>query len=208
MAAILKTIKVGLQPVNSYLIVCEETGTSAIIDPGADADAILENARDTKVEKILLTHGHANHVSAVDEIKAATGAPIYLHPADAKIFSVSYDIPLADGDVIPVGNLRVKTIHTPGHTPGATCFDLGDGRVLVGDVLFVGGPGATKNPEAFTLTLRNLQSFFFTYPDETIFYPGHGSSGRVGNERPAFEDFIRHGWHKDLCGDVTWTLVQ
>ena len=151
MTAKLRIKQVGPWPMNTYLIVCEETRTSAIVDPGADADAILENARDTKVEKILLTHAHADHVGALEEVKAATGVPVYLHPADAEAFSVSYDIPLADGDVISVGNLRLKAIHAPGHTPGTTCFDLGDGRVIVGDALFVGGPGATKNPEVFAL---------------------------------------------------------
>jgi glyoxylase-like metal-dependent hydrolase (beta-lactamase superfamily II) len=204
MPAELRIKQVGPWPMNTYLIVCEETGASAIVDPGADADAILENASDTKIEKILLTHGHADHVGALDEVKATTGAPVYLHPADAEAFSVSYDVPLADRDVILVGNLRLKAIHTPGHTPGATCFDLGDRRVLVGDALFVGGPGATKAPDAFALTMGNMQNIFFTWPDETRFYPGHGPSGRIGEERPAFEAFVKRGWLDDLCGDVTW----
>lgn len=204
MPAELRIAQVGPWPMNTYLIVCEETGASAIVDPGADADVILENASDTKIEKILLTHAHGDHVGAQGEVKAATNAPIYLHPADAEAFSVSYDIPLADGDVISVGNLHLKAIHTPGHTPGATCFDLGDGRVVVGDALFVGGPGATKDPETFTLTMSNMQKVFFTWPDDTLFYPGHGPSGRVGNERQDFEAFVKRGWSDDLCGDVTW----
>ena len=204
MPAELRIKQVGPWLMNTYLIVCEETRASAIVDPGADADAILKNASDTKVEKILLTHAHEDHVGALEEVKAATGAPVYLHPADAEAFSVAYDIPLAGGDVISVGNLRLKAIHTPGHTPGATCFDLGDGRILVGDALFVGGPGATKDPEAFALTMQNMQDVFFTWPDEMRFYPGHGPSGRIGVERPDFEAFAKRGWTDDLCGDVTW----
>ncbi len=119
----------------------------------------------------------------------------------------AYDVPLADGDVIPVGNLRLKIIHTPGHTPGATCFDLGDGRILVGDALFVGGPGATETPQAFALTMQTMQAIFFTWPEDTMFYPGHGASGRIGQERPAFEAFVRRGWPAELCGDVTWEFV-
>ena len=204
MKAKLRIKQVGPWPMNTYLIVCEETGASVIVDPGADADEILENARGTKVEKILLTHAHADHVGALEEVKAATGVLVYLHPADAEAFSVPYDIPLADGDVIPVGNLRLQVIHTPGHTPGATCFDLGDRRVIVGDALFVGGPGATSDPEAFLLTMQNMQKNFFTWPDDTIFYPGHGPSGHIGDERSAFETFVKRGWSPDLCGDVTW----
>jgi len=89
-------------------------------------------------------------------------------------------------------------------SPGATCFDLGDGRVLVGDALFVGGPGATQTPQDFTLTMQNMQTIFFTWPNETRFYPGHGPSGVIGQERPAFESFLKRGWADDLCGDVTW----
>ena len=204
MSAELRIKQVGPWPMNTYLIVCDETGASAIVDPGAEAGAILESARDTKIEKILITHGHEDRIGALDEIKAATGVPVYLHPADAESLSLSFDIPLSDGDVILVGNLRLKAIHTPGHTPGAICFDLGNGRVIVGDALFVGGPGATKDPEAFVLTMQNMQKIFFTWSDETIFYPGHGPSGRIGNERPAFEAFVRRGWRDDLCGDVIW----
>ena len=204
MPAKLRMKQVGPWSMNTYLVICEETSASAIVDPGADAAAILEQARGTQVEKILLTHAHADHVGALEEVKAATGAPVYLHPADVKAFSISYDTPLKDGDEIPVGNLCLRAIHTPGHTPGATCFDLGDGRVLVGDALFVGGPGATQTPEAFALTMQNMQAIFFTWPDETRFYPGHGPSGVIGQERSAFDEFVKRGWPDDLCGDVTW----
>ena len=204
MPAELRIKQVGPWSLNTYLIVCDETGASAIVDPGADADAILENARDTRVQKILLTHAHMDHVGALEKVKAATNVPVYLHPADAEAFSVPYDVPLVDGEVIAVGNLRLKVIYTPGHTPGATCFDLGDGRVLVGDALFVGGPGATNTSEAFALTMGNMQEIFFTWPDKTCFYPGHGPSGRIGEERPTFEAFVKRGWSDDLCGDVTW----
>jgi glyoxylase-like metal-dependent hydrolase (beta-lactamase superfamily II) len=152
----------------------------------------------------LLTHAHGDHVGALDEIKAATGVPVYLHLADAEAFSVSYDIPLADGDVISVGYLSLKVIHTPGHTPGATCFDLGDGRIIVGDALFVGGPGATQTPDAFALTMQNMQNIFFTWSDDTHFYPGHGPSGRIGDERLAFNAYVERGWPADLWGNITW----
>ena len=204
MTAELRFKQVGPWSMNTYLVVCEATGASAIVDPGADAEAILELARGTRVEKILLTHAHADHIGALEDVKAVTGASVYLHPADAEAFSVSYDIPLTDGDVISVGNLCLKVIHTPGHTPGATCFDLGNERMLVGDALFVGGPGATQTPEAFALTMQIMQNIFFTWLDKMRFFPGHGSSGVIGEERPAFETFVKRGWPDTLCGDVTW----
>lgn len=195
---------VGPWPMNTYIVICEKTQTSAIIDPGAEAETILALVEGTQVDKILITHGHGDHVMVLEEIKAATAAPVYLHPKDAEYFELDFDIPLAGKDIIPVGNLRLKVIHTPGHTPGQCCFDLGDGRVFVGDTVFVGGPGRTASPEDFTTTMQTMQQIVFQWPDETEFFPGHGPSGSIGQERPAFEAFVARGWSDDLEGDVTW----
>jgi glyoxylase-like metal-dependent hydrolase (beta-lactamase superfamily II) len=198
-------LEVGPWPMNAYILLCEETGTCAVIDPGADADKILDAVNEYKVARILVTHGHYDHVDAVPDVAKATGAPVCIHPADAEKFDVSYDIPLADGDIIPIGNGQVRAIHTPGHTPGLTCFDLGDNRIVVGDTVFVGGPGATRTPENFSQSMETMQRTVFAWPDETEFFPGHGPSGTIGGERPAFGAFVAQGWSEDLCGDVTWT---
>jgi hydroxyacylglutathione hydrolase len=183
--------QVGPWPMNTYAMVCEETQTSAIIDPGADADDILALVEGTRV-------------GALDEVRKATGAPVYLHPADGETFDIPYDVSLEGLDYIEVGKQRLRVFHTPGHTPGQTCFDIGDKRVAVGDTLFVNGPGATETPEDFTTTMETIQNTILAWPDETEFFPGHGPSGIVGNERPAIKKFIEKGWRPDLCGDVTW----
>lgn len=202
----LKLIKqeVGSWPMNMYVLICEATQTSVIIDPGADSEKILALVENTVIDKIILTHGHADHVGALQEIKAATGAPIYCSLLEAEKFKLTFDVELNHGDMIAVGEEQVKLIHTPGHTPGMMCLDLGDGRIIVGDTVFVGGPGRTWSPEDFTTTIKTMQEIVFQWPDETTFYPGHGPNGIIGEERPAFEAFIEKGWAKDTQGDVSW----
>ena len=202
----LKLIKqaVGPWPMNAYILIDEETNTSAIIDPGADADTILSLTDGTQVAAIFITHGHADHVGALAEVKSASSAPIYMHPIDAESFKLQFDKPLQDGQLIPIGNQQLRAIHTPGHTAGMTCLDLGDGRILVGDTIFVGGPGKTWSGKDFATTMGTMQQIVFSWPDETQFFPGHGPSGVIGQERPAFEAFVARGWSRKLHGDVTW----
>jgi hydroxyacylglutathione hydrolase len=197
-------VEVGPWPVNAYVIIEEESDTSAIVDPGAEAGKILALTKGTRVDKILITHGHFDHVEALEEVKNATGAPVYMHPAEAEKFGLNYDVALAHHQVVSIGDLRVRAIHTPGHTPGMTCFDLMDGCIIVGDTIFVGGPGKTWSPEEFATTMRSMREIVFDWPDETVFYPGHGPSGKIGEERAAFEAFVARGWPLNLFGDVTW----
>jgi hydroxyacylglutathione hydrolase len=204
MALELIKLEVGPWPMNSYILTCRESGISAIVDPGADVERILEATNRTQVTSILLTHGHPDHIGALEDVKQASGAPVYLHPLEAEHFNMPYDIPFVDGMFIQVGNYKVQAIHTPGHTPGMVCLDLRDGRVLVGDTLFRGGPGRTWSAADFKLTMQTMRQVVFTWPDETEFYPGHGDSGRIGDERPAYEAFAGRGWPSGLQGDVTW----
>lgn len=196
--------EVGPWPMNTYAVIDEDTSTSAVIDPGAEPETILALVEATQISKILITHGHFDHVEALDAVKHAVGAPVYMHPADAEAFGLKYDFPMAHDQIIEIGNLRLRAIHTPGHTPGMICLDLGDGRILVGDTIFVRGPGKTWSPEEFATTMRTMQEIVFAWPDETTFYPGHGPSGVIGKERPAFEAFVARGWPADFYGDVTW----
>lgn len=204
MSFMLKKLSLGPWPMNGYVLVCEETLTSAIIDPGEDAKKILDAVKDTQVAAILITHGHHDHVGALEEIKQATQASVYMHKKDADHFGLEFDVEVNDGDEINIGNQKVSVIYTPGHTQGQVCYDLGDGRILVGDTVFVGGPGKTWSPDDFSTTMWTMQQIVFEWPDETQFFPGHGPSGTIGEERPAFSAFAAKGWPEDLDGDVTW----
>lgn len=199
----LQCLEVGPWPMNCYLIRCLRTGEVAIVDPGADAENLLSAVSDGPVRCILLTHGHPDHVGALDAVKLATGVPVGINPADAQAFGLEGDFPLIHGMEIQVGEGLVTVSFVPGHTAGSVCLRL-DGRAVVGDAIFPGGPGHTRTPEALAQSLVSLGLTVFTWPDETELYPGHGTPTTVGAERPAFEQFLQADHPPDLCGDVSW----
>jgi hydroxyacylglutathione hydrolase len=195
--------EVGPWPMNCYLLRCPASGQVAIVDPGADPDAILAAAAGAAVTCILLTHAHPDHVGALEDLRQATGAPVGVHPADASGWGVEADFPLLDGMEVEIGRGRVKVFHTPGHTAGSVCLKLKD-QALVGDVIFPGGPGHTTSPEALGRSLASLGLVVFSWPDRTLLHPGHGGPTTVGAERGDFERFIASDQPPSLCGDVTW----
>lgn len=199
----LQRLAVGPWPMNCYLVRCSETGQVAIVDPGEDANTILEAVSPGSACCILLTHAHPDHVGALDIAREATGVPVGIHPADAEMFNVAGDFPLLDGMEVMVGRGRLVVAHVPGHTPGSVCLRLG-GRVLVGDAIFPGGPGHTDSPAALAQSLISLGETVFAWPDETELWPGHGDSTTVGAERADFERFLAEDHPPDLCGDVAW----
>lgn len=198
----LQRLEVGPWPMNCYLI-RSPAGEVAIVDPGADADLILAAVGDAPVRCVLLTHGHDDHIGALETVCQALDAPVGVHPADAEAFGVRADFPLLDGMEVELGGDRVSVVHVPGHTPGSVCLRL-DGQVIVGDTIFPGGPGHTVSPDALAQSLVSLGQTVFTWSDETELHPGHGGWTTVGAERAAFERFLSADHPQDLCGDVTW----
>ncbi len=202
---LLKSAAVGPWPMNAYALICPQTRQSVLIDPGAEPDRLAALLVDSTPTAILLTHAHRDHTGALDEMKARLQVPVYLHPADSPM-GVAADGWLAGGETFPVGSFSLRLIHTPGHTPGMITLMLPDGRAIVGDTIFKGGPGRTWAPQYFALTLETMRHIVFRWPDETECFPGHGPSFRIGDERPAFEAFLRRPHPADLRGDVTWEM--
>ena len=187
---ILKQFEVSGMAVFAYLLGEEGGGLGLVIDPADDADRILAAADENrvKIQYILNTHGHVDHVMGNEEMKQRTGAQILIHEMDAASLtkipramlamfggrpSPPADRTLKDEEVIQVGSLALKVLHTPGHSPGGICIHV-DGMVFTGDTLFVGGVGRTDLPGGSSpLMLRSIQTKLLTLPDETIVLPGH-----------------------------------
>lgn len=199
----LQRIEVGPWPMNCYLLRCPATGEMAIVDPGADADTILALVGQGRVCCILLTHGHPDHVGALEEVRNTLGVPVGIHSADAKAYGLRADFSLVDGTEVKVGDQSVGIAHVPGHTPGSVCLRL-NGRAVVGDAIFPGGPGHSASPDALLQSLESLHRQIFAWPDDVELHPGHGGHTTVGAERAAFERFVASEHPADLCGDVAW----
>lgn len=161
-----------------------------IIDSPHDAAAIISQVRGRKVKAILLTHAHNDHIGAARQVAAAVDAPIHLHPADLMLWEQVYPASkpgreLADGDVFEVAGATLRAIHTPGHSPGSTCFLLeNEATVFTGDTLFNGGPGATgRSYSDYPTILASIRERLLALPPETVVRTGHGDSTTVGAER-------------------------
>ena len=178
----LQRLEVGMLENNCYILRCLKSNVGVVVDPGDEAEKILEAAKGMTVKHILLTHAHWDHTGALEQIKKATAASVGVNKLDADVFRTSMDFNIEDGQEILFGECSLKVIHTPGHSPGSVCLLVGT-YLLSGDTVFPGGPGSTSIPWSDSaLLLRSIVEKIFTLPPETIIYPGHGLSTTVGRE--------------------------
>jgi hydroxyacylglutathione hydrolase len=192
---------VGPLQVNCFILADEKTKEAVIIDPGDDAQHILEVVKDKGllVKYLVSTHAHFDHVGANQALKEATGAELLLHEADAPILahaprqsaafgmkpvsSPSADRYVKQGDVITAGEVSLTVLHTPGHSPGGISL-LEQGIVFTGDALFAGSIGRSDLPGGNLKTLlKSIKTNLMTLPDDTKVFPGHGPASTIGDER-------------------------
>jgi len=179
---------------NVFVVRCKHTGDAVLLDAANEHEQLLEVSRQTGVRRVLTTHGHWDHIQAVTAMRDA-GITVGIAEADAEMLP-AYDFVIPDDEVYEVGDLRLRAIHTPGHTKGSTSFLLeGKPVVFTGDTLFPGGPGNTSTPGAsFEEILTSIDRRLLTLSPEHLVLPGHGLDTTVGTERPHLEEWADRGW--------------
>lgn len=205
---IIRQLEVGNHMVFSYLIGDEKIGEALVIDPADDVDRLIAIAdqHGLKITSILNTHAHVDHTMGNAEMVRRTGAKIICHeaegyslnhPSSSSFFlfqadpSPSADILVKDGDIIWIGELGLKVIHTPGHSPGSISLYLED-MVFTGDTLFVGDVGRTDLPDSSWETMAaSIRHRLFTLPDATVVLPGH-NYGPAPTSTIHLEKLINH----------------
>ena len=179
---------------NVFVVRDKRSGDAVLIDAANEHDLLLDVARATGVRRVLTTHGHWDHIQAVTAMRDA-GLDVGIAAADAAMLP-SYDFVIPDDEQYRVGDLRMRSIHTPGHTAGSTSFLLeGKPLLFTGDTLFPGGPGNTSTPGAsFEQILASIDRRLFTLPADLIVLPGHGLDTTLGEERPHLPEWVDRGW--------------
>ncbi|MDH4027612.1 MAG: MBL fold metallo-hydrolase [Nitrospirota bacterium] len=191
---------VGPLGTNAYIIGDEKTKNAVVVDPGDEADRMLDLIKEKsfRINAIICTHGHFDHVGAVGDMKMVTGAKILMHKNDMETYAAAKDQAafwgfglddqpkpdgfVEEGDEIKVGGLSFKVLHTPGHSRGGICL-YGEGVLISGDTIFQGSVGRTDFPGGSHEMLKKSFKRLLDLPDETKVYSGHGPETTIGRER-------------------------
>ena len=197
-----ETFAVGIMPTNCYVLT-DDSGLGLIVDPAAPSQKLSERIDDFaegQIKYILLTHGHFDHIGAANEVREHYGIKIYASCDEEKLLAsparnlsnaygmslrVTADVLHNDGDILELAGLKIKAIHTPGHTKGSCCYYIEEEDVLFsGDTVFYGSVGRTDFPGGSTADIvRSLHKLVDSLPEETEVFPGHDASTTIGYEK-------------------------
>jgi glyoxylase-like metal-dependent hydrolase (beta-lactamase superfamily II) len=184
-----------------YVVRDPDTREGYVIDAGWEPDTIADAVKDTRVKSILITHGHHDHHEGSRDqhgqlaaLKEKLGVPVGIGAGDEGMFESPPDFSISDGQEFTFGKTTMRAVHTPGHTPGSTCYVVGN-LLFSGDTLFPGGPGNTKTSTGdFPTIIASIRDRLFTLPEDTVVYPGHGKGTTIGTEKPHLDEWAARGW--------------
>jgi glyoxylase-like metal-dependent hydrolase (beta-lactamase superfamily II) len=179
---------------NVFIVRDKRSGDAVLIDAANEHELLVDVCRRTGVRRVLTTHGHWDHIQAVTAVRDA-GIDVGIAERDAAMLP-AYDFVIPDDEAYAVGDVRLRSVHTPGHTPGSTSFRLeGTPILFTGDTLFPGGPGNTGSDGAsFDTILESIDRRLFTLPADVLVLPGHGLDTTIGDERPHLDEWAERGW--------------
>jgi hydroxyacylglutathione hydrolase len=198
-----EVMPVGMLGCNCSVLGDEVSREAIVIDPGDEILKILDiiHRNHLTVKMIVITHAHIDHIGGAEKLRAATGAPVYMHEADKMLSDQlavqaawlgmetpkdpGIDTPAREGDIIRAGSIEAHVLHTPGHTPGSISIYLPlENKLIAGDTLFEGSIGRTDLPGGDTAQIgRSIRGKLYTLPEETIVFPGHGGTTSIGHEK-------------------------
>lgn len=200
---------------NAYLITCNRTNNSVVIDTPDQPNELVAAASTTNLQMILITHGHRDHVEGYRSVGSDETPAVGIGKPDRTSLPTSAPttVDVSTNQQINVGDISLRSMETPGHTPGSTCYVLESpesiaanepSHVFTGDTLFPGGPGRSSSNIALKQLILSLETHIFVLPESTVVLPGHGEFTTIRESKNEFEIFKSKPFDESLSGDVTW----
>ncbi|MBT4126199.1 MAG: MBL fold metallo-hydrolase [Chloroflexi bacterium] len=200
---------------NAYLITCNRTNNSVVIDTPANPLELIEARAKTNPTFILITHGHQDHLEGFEAVNIDDDPNVGIGEDDRSSLptAAKFGIDVSTNQQLNAGDISLKAMATPGHTPGSTCYlletpeSLAAGErshVFTGDTLFPGGPGKSSSNDALKQIISSLETHIFTLSDSTVVLPGHGEFTTINKSKAEFAVFKSKPFDTTMSGDVTW----
>ena len=188
---------------NAFILIDRATNQSAILDAVAEPQQVLAGAAGTTVAMVLFTHSHHDHIDSFDALARDLDVPFYMHAEEPWADHDRIQVHLKGGETISLGNTTITAIHTPGHTPGSTCYYAAP-FLIVGDTLFPGGPGHSTSNENLQTLVSSITEQIHALPDDTLTFNGHGDDCTIAQSQTEYAEFAQRAHTPDLHGDVLW----
>ena len=201
---IFKVAGMGPYDNNGYVLADPATKEAYLVDAPAEVERLLAEADGLLVKGVVVTHTHPDHVAGYADLKRLTDLPVLVHESDARRLPGAPDALVAHDEELRAGAVRIRVLHTPGHTPGAICLHV-DGAVVSGDTLFPGGPGRTNTPADLRQLVASIEERLLPLPGGDLVLPGHGADTTLAASQAEFAVFRSKPHPPDLHGNVLWT---